>query len=206
MPTLNELLANNRKWAKQSSESDPHYFERLVNTQKPEYLWIGCSDSRVPANQITNLQPGEVFVHRNIANLVKADDENCMSVLQFSVEVLKVKHIIVTGHYGCGGITEAVNSQPTHGHLGDWLRPIQQLHQQHLPELRPLDSQAALDRMCELSVLEQSRNLSRTDIVKAAWERGQKLEIHSWIYSLKDGILSPLGDAISEPQDAPITR
>lgn len=199
MPTLNQLLENNQIWAKKSADADPHYFERLVNTQKPEYLWIGCSDSRVPANQITNLQPGEIFVHRNIANLVNPDDENCMSVLQFSVDVLKVKHIIITGHYGCGGIAAAVSGNPIGGCLDKWLQPIREIHKIHLEELHPLDSTAALDRMCELNVLEQSRRLSRTDIVRAAWKRGQQLEIHSWVYSLKNGLISTLGNAITQP-------
>ncbi|MGZ0655327.1 carbonic anhydrase [Coraliomargarita sp. W4R53] len=200
MPTLNQLLKNNQLWAKQAAEADPHYFERLVNTQKPEYLWIGCSDSRVPANQITNLQPGEIFVHRNIANLVDANDDNCMSVLQFSIDVLKVKHIIVTGHYGCGGIAAAMSGKPVGGCLDQWLQPIREVHQQHLEELRPLDPAKAIDRMCEYNVLEQSRRLSQTDIVKSAWARGQKLEIHSWVYSLQNGLISTLRDAISEPQ------
>ena len=202
MPTLNQLLENNKNWARSSAEADPQFFERLVNTQKPEYLWIGCSDSRVPANQITNLQPGEVFVHRNIANLVDPNDDNCMSVLQFSVDVLKVKHIIVTGHYGCGGIAAAVSGNEIGGCLDKWLQPIRNVHKLHIDELSPMDKDAALDRMCELNVLEQSRRLSQTEIVKAAWARGQKLEIHSWVYSLKNGIISTLSDAISQPVEA----
>ncbi len=199
MPTLTNLLENNRNWAKESTDADPHYFQRLSNAQRPEYLWIGCADSRVPANQILNLQPGQVFVHRNIANLVKEEDANCMSVLQYAVDVLKVKHVIVTGHYGCGGVTEAVNNTPLTGCLCQWIESIREVYRNNLHELPLNDPQATLDRMCELNVLDQTRRLSQTRIMKDAWARGHAIEIHSWIYSLKDGILRQLSNAISKP-------
>lgn len=199
MPTLSKLLENNRDWAKQSTNIDPHFFERLTDKQNPEYLWIGCSDSRVPANQILNLLPGEVFVHRNIANLVKEDDDNCLSVLQYAIDVLQVKHIIVTGHYGCGGVTTAMNTETVYGRLGRWLQSIKDIHQQHFEEFKTVDPKTTIDRMCELNVLDQTSRLSRTDLMKAAWARGQAIEIHSWIYRLEDGIISPLRDVIREP-------
>ncbi len=199
MPTLTKLLESNRNWAKQSVQLDPHFFNRLTEKQSPEYLWIGCSDSRVPANQILNLLPGEVFVHRNIANLVKEDDDNCLSVLQFAIEILKVKHIIVTGHYGCGGVAAAMGGTPLSGQLAVWLQSIKEVKNQYLEELDPSDSKATMDRMCELNVLDQTSRLSRTEIMKAAWARGQAIEIHSWIYHLEDGLISPLRDVIREP-------
>jgi len=199
MPTLVNLLEKNRDWAKQSTELDVHFFERLSKAQNPDYLWIGCSDSRVPANQIMNLLPGEVFVHRNIANLVKEEDDNCMSVIQFAIDILKVKHIIVTGHYGCGGIAAAMDDKPISGRLGKWLGSIRELHLNFSEEPSESDSIAALDRMCELNVLDQTSRLSRTDMMKAAWARGQEIEIHSWIYRLNDGIISPLRDVVRQP-------
>lgn len=202
MPTLSKLLEKNRDWAKNASHEDPHFFERLAKEQNPEYLWIGCSDSRVPANQIMNLLPGEVFVHRNIANIVKIRDANCMSVLQYAIDILKVKHIIVTGHYGCGGVTAAIENDNISGYLADWLRTIRRVQIKNLEELKPLDSKQRINRMCELNVLEQTKCLSRTDVMKNAWARGQRIEIHSWIYSLNDGIVSPLRDVIYEPIQA----
>lgn len=199
MPTLTKLLESNRDWAKQSVQLDPRFFQRLTEGQSPEYLWIGCSDSRVPANQILNLLPGEVFVHRNIANLVKAEDDNCMSVLQFALDVLQVKHIIVTGHYGCGGVAAAMGGRPLEGRLASWLQSIREIHERNLEELEHADAKGGLNRLCELNVLDQTSRLSRTDVMKGAWARGQTIEIHSWIYCLEDGIITPLRDVIREP-------
>jgi carbonic anhydrase len=201
MPTLATLLEQNREWAERAVKIDPQFFQRLVDEQNPKYLWIGCSDSRVPANEIMNLLPGEVFVHRNIANLVKINDANCMSVLQYAIEVLKIKHIIVTGHYGCGGILAATQSQVIHGRLGAWLSSIRELHQDYLKESPTKESPAStMDRMCELNVLQQTRNLSRTEVVRNAWAQGEQVELHSWIYRLSDGIISPLRKVICEPE------
>lgn len=199
MPTLKELLKNNRAWAKQSVDVDPHFFERLADKQSPEYLWIGCADSRVPANQILGLNPGEVFVHRNIANLFKEDDANCLSVLQFAVDVLKVKHIIVTGHYGCGGVAAAMSGDAIGGRLGTWIQSIRDVHELHMDELHAEDPKDNLNRMCEFNVLDQTSRLSRAQTIQDAWARDQSLQIHSWVYSLEDGILKPIRDVISEP-------
>ncbi|MDP4611541.1 MAG: carbonate dehydratase [Opitutales bacterium] len=197
MPTLSKLLQNNRTWAQSVTQEDPTFFDKLSQKQSPEYLWIGCSDSRVPANQITGLMPGEVFVHRNIANMVVHTDLNLLSVLQYAVEVLKVKHIIVCGHYGCGGVRAALNNQPL-GLIDNWLRHIQDVEAFHINELKPLEGEAKCDRMCELNVIAQAENLRRTSVLGDAWKRGQSVEIHSWIYSLKDGHIRTLQDAIKE--------
>ncbi len=201
MPTLKKLLERNRLWAAETTEKDPEFFARLSKVQHPEYLWIGCSDSRVPANQIMNLLPGEVFVHRNIANLVKDEDENCMSVLEYAINVLEVKHIIVAGHYGCGGIKAGMSSENTQGLLGNWLYAIKKTHSRFLDELRPLSEKEAFDRMCELNVLEQTERLARNRIIQAAWARGLAFEIHSWIYCMTDGLIKPLRDVIRCPED-----
>ncbi len=197
MKTLSHLLERNRKWAADRVNSDPEFFTRLSQIQQPEYLWIGCSDSRVPANQIVSLPPGEVFVHRNIANVVVHTDMNCLSVLQYAVEVLQVKHIIVCGHYGCGGVKAAMDEQD-HGQIDNWLRHIQdvaRLHQQELFEIE--DEHARIDRLCELNVLEQVRNVCNTTVVKKAWKAGAELSVHSWIYGIANGILHDLGACIS---------
>ena len=199
MPTLQELLANNREWARQTLERDPSFFDKLSSQQNPDYLWIGCSDSRVPANQITGLMPGEVFVHRNIANMVVHTDLNLLSVLQFAVDILKVEHIMVVGHYDCGGIKAATDKCP-HGLIDNWLRHIQDVEALHLEELNQLDGSKRTDRLCELNVVAQAENLRRTTVIQDAWRRGQKIEIHAWIYSLKDGLLSALQDIISGPK------
>tara|TARA_R100000027_G_scaffold67028_3_gene64285 strand:- start:236 stop:832 length:597 start_codon:yes stop_codon:yes gene_type:complete len=198
MPTLKQLLANNREWARQTLEKDPTFFEKLSAQQSPEYLWIGCSDSRVPANQITGLMPGEVFVHRNIANMVIHTDLNLLSVLQYAVDVLKVEHVMVVGHYGCGGVRAAAEKKPF-GIIDNWLRHIQDVETAHLPELDLLQDESRIDRLCELNVMSQAKNLQRTSVLQDAWRRGQKVEIHAWIYSLKDGHLSALQDAIAGP-------
>ncbi len=183
------------------TEREPDFFERLVRQQAPRYLWIGCSDSRVPANEIVGLLPGELFVHRNVANLVVHTDLNCLSVLQYAVDVLSVEHIIVCGHYGCGGIAAARRAAPL-GLVDNWLRHIQDIHESHRLELDALGDEAgALDRLCELNVLAQARNVCRTTVVQDAWESGQGLTIHAWIYRLSDGLLKDLGFCATQPTE-----
>ncbi|HVE58550.1 MAG TPA: carbonate dehydratase [Pyrinomonadaceae bacterium] len=192
MKTLKHLFDNNRNWSKKVSEEMPNFFASLAEQQNPEYVWIGCSDSRVSANNIVGLMPGEIFVHRNIANLVVHTDMNCLSVLQFAVEVLQVKHIIVCGHYGCGGVQAALENK-RHGLIDNWLRHIQDtanLYESILSEIE--DESAKLDKLCELNVIEQVLNVAETTIVQDAWERKQKLRVHGWIYDLKDGIITDL--------------
>jgi carbonic anhydrase len=190
--TPDELLEENVRWSRERTATDPHYFSRLSALQAPEFFWIGCSDSRVPANVITGLQPGEVFVHRNVANLVYPTDLNCMSVLQFAVETLKVKHIIVCGHYGCGGI-QAVLDGSQNGLVEHWLSSVRDLHRQHHEELSSLPTEEArVDRMCELNVKAQVQSVYHSPIVTRAWEHGQALTIHGWIYRLTDGRLQDL--------------
>jgi carbonic anhydrase len=196
MESLEHLLANNRTWAAARVAEDPEFFSRLVAQQSPEYLWIGCSDSRVPANQITGLDPGEVFVHRNVANVVVQTDFNLLSVLQFAVDVLKVKHVIVCGHYGCGGVKAALENQ-RHGVVDNWLRHIRNIARRREDELMALPPVEALDRLCEINVMSNAENVARTTIVEDAWERGQPLEIHSWIYRLDTGHISVLDNPIT---------
>ncbi len=174
------------------AEQDPEIFRRHAEQQTPKYLWIGCADSRVPANQIMNLGPGELFVHRNIANVVVHTDLNCLSVIQYAAEVLKVEHIIVCGHYGCGGVEAALRGKQL-GLIDNWLRHIRDVYDQHRTEIDSLDAPAQLRRLCELNVTEQVKNVSQTTIVQAAWERGQTLAVHGWIYSLEDGVIHDLG-------------
>ncbi len=196
--TLHHLFDFNRAWARQMREVDPDYFERLSHLQTPEYLWIGCSDSRVPANQIVGLLPGEVFVHRNVANVVGHTDLNCLSVIQFAIDVLKVKHIMVVGHYGCGGVHAALHHHRV-GLADLWLRHVQDVHVKHMARVDGLPEEKRHDRLCELNVLEQVINLSRTIVVQDAWQRGQELTIHGWIYGLKDGLMRDLGLTVSAP-------
>ena len=192
MPRLSELFDNNRRWAARMTAAQPDFFDRLVGQQAPRYLWIGCSDSRVPANEIVGLAPGELFVHRNVANLVVHTDLNCLSVLQYAVDVLRVEHVIVCGHYGCGGIAAARRAVPL-GLIDKWLRHIQDTQERHRRELDALDDEAiAVDRLCELNVLDQAGNVCRTSIVQDAWQRGQELTIHALIYRLTDGLLRSL--------------
>ena len=195
MNSLRHLFDNNRAWAEKITAEDPRFFDKLAHLQNPEYLWIGCSDSRVPANQITGLAPGEVFVHRNVANVVVHTDLNCLSVMQFAVDVLKVKHIIVCGHYGCGGVRAALNGERL-GLIDNWLRHIQDVRDRHAGLLAALDDEAAVDRLCELNVIEQVANVAQTTIVRDAWERGQALTVHGWIYGLADGRLRDLGMSV----------
>jgi len=197
MRVLGHLFENNRRWAEQVRAEDPRFFENLANQQAPPYLWIGCADSRVPANQIIGLPPGEVFVHRNVANVVSHTDFNCLSVLQYAVEVLQVKHVIVCGHYGCGGVAAALADQP-HGLIDNWLRHIKDVYEQS--ELGSSVTPPSVDRLsalCELNVAAQVRNVCHTTIVQDAWRRGQDLTVHGWIYSLADGLLKDLDLCIS---------
>ncbi len=195
MKTLKHLFENNLVWAASVKEKDPDFFTRLSKQQSPEYLWIGCSDSRVPANQITNLQPGEVFVHRNIANVVVHTDLNCLSVIQYAVEVLKVKHIIVCGHYGCGGVKAALENHE-HGLIDNWLRHIKDIIRFHKSEFVGLSHEEELDLLCELNVKEQVINICNTTIVQNAWKQGKDLSIHGWIYSIENGVLKDLDSGV----------
>jgi carbonic anhydrase len=193
MKSLQYIFDNNREWADKIEREQPGFFEQLSKRQSPEYLWIGCADSRVPANEIIDLPPGDVFVHRNIANVVVHTDLNCLSVIQYAVEVLKVKHIIVCGHYGCGGVTAALDDHD-HGLIDNWLRHIQDVYRLHRDELNAIeDSTARRDRLCELNVVEQVGNVCATTMVRNAWRKGQPLHVHGWIYRLDDGILHDLG-------------
>ncbi|MCL1041021.1 carbonate dehydratase [Shewanella marisflavi] len=191
MKLLKPLFDNNRRWANRILEENPNFFQQLAQQQNPEYLWIGCSDSRVPSNQIIDLMPGEVFVHRNIANMVIHTDLNCLSVLQYAVEVLKVKHIMVVGHYGCGGIKASMGNERL-GLIDNWLGHIRDIHRLHSKELAKLDEKARFDRLCELNVVEQVHNVASTSIVLDAWERGQDVSVHGWIYSVENGLLTDL--------------
>ena len=190
--SLKQLLENNRKWARAEVAADPDYFKRLERQQSPQYLWIGCSDSRVPANQITGLAPGEVFVHRNIANVVVHTDLNCLSVIQFAVDILKVRHIILCGHYGCTGVHAAMTRHRI-GLSDNWLRHVQDVAAKHERELASQKAEEARHRrLCELNAREQVQNIAQCTAVQEAWERGQALEVHGWIYDLKDGLLTDL--------------
>jgi carbonic anhydrase len=197
---LERLFENNLAWTEQVHAEDPTFFARLSLQQAPEYLWIGCSDSRVPANEIVGLLPGELFVHRNVANLVVHTDLNCLSVMQYAVDILKVKHLIVCGHYGCGGVVAALKSARL-GLIDNWLRHLQDVRNRHEEYLAAIeDEHERVDRLCELNVIEQVVNLCLTTIVQDAWSRGQELAVHSWIYGLKDGLLRDLGMCITEPE------
>ena len=202
---LTHLLENNRQWAEKILARDPEFFATLSKQQSPEYLWIGCADSRVPANEIVDLLPGELFVHRNVANIVVHSDLNCLSVIQFAVDILKVKHIMVVGHYGCGGIRAALSRQRV-GLSDNWLRHVHDVHKKHADQLaRREDPSWQLDRLCELNVLEQVINVCQTTIVQDAWQRGAPLTVHGWVYSLADGLIRDLGLRItSQEEEAPI--
>jgi carbonic anhydrase len=197
---LARLFENNRRWADDNRAADPDFFERLAEQQSPKYLWIGCSDSRVPANQILGLKPGEVFVHRNVANLVVHTDISCLSVMQFAVEVLKVEHIIVCGHYSCGGVHAACGTRHF-GLIDNWLRNIKDIYVRHRPELDQIaDAKQRGDRLCELNVIEQVKNVCHTTIVQSAWTNGQRLSVHGLIYGLADGLLRDLAVRISNAE------
>ena len=197
MRTLSHLFDNNKAWAARIRQQNPEFFTTLSHQQSPKYLWIGCSDSRVPANQIAGLNPGELFVHRNIANLVVHTDLNCLSVMQFAVEILKVEHIIVCGHYGCSGVQAALRGDRL-GLSDNWLRHIQDVRQKHEKTLANAGGEAS-DRLCELNVIEQVANVRDTTIARDAWERGQELAVHGWIYGLHDGLLRDLNVTRDKP-------
>jgi carbonic anhydrase len=191
-----KLFANNRRWASSVERDDPGFFGRLAAQQQPKFLWIGCADSRVPANQITGLAPGEVFVHRNVANIVSATDLNCMSVVDFAIRLLKVRHVIICGHYGCAGV-QAASEEGAIGVTDSWLSGIRDLwdrHRDEFTELAPAEQQA---RLCELNVREQVQALSRTTVLRQAWKRGQQVDVHGWIYGIGDGLLRDLGETVS---------
>lgn len=192
MDTLSHLFKKNKDWARDINQKDPDFFPNLSKQQKPKYLWIGCADSRVPANQIVDLPPGEVFVHRNIANVVVHTDLNCLSVIQYAVEILEVEHIIICGHYGCGGIKSAME-ELKHGLIDNWLRHIRDVCRLHEKELEQVDENKRRDRLCELNILEQVQNVCNTTIVQNAWKNGSKLAVHGWVYNLENGILHDLG-------------
>ena len=193
MTTLEHLIKNNQEWAERIRREDTDFFQRLSSQQRPEYLWIGCSDSRVPANQIIDMNPGEVFVHRNVANIVVHSDLNCLSVIQYAVDVLQVKHILVVGHYGCGGVTASMNGQRV-GLVDNWIRHVTDVAEKHENCLKKCtDSHVRHARLCELNALEQVVNVCGTSIVRDAWSRGQPITVHGWVYSLKNGLVHDLG-------------
>ncbi|MBN8411240.1 carbonate dehydratase [Halomonas denitrificans] len=191
MSDIDNLLERNRAWADKVCQDDPDFFSRLAQQQSPEYLWIGCSDSRVPANQIIDLPPGEVFVHRNVANLLYHNDMNALSVVQFAVDVLKVRHIMIVGHYNCGGVRAAVTGGEN-GMVDNWLHSVRELYSMHRPQLEQLPLDEQVDRMCELNVQSQVKTLCRTKIIQRAWQRGQQLSVHGWVYGLSDGRVTDL--------------
>ena len=194
---LEDLKANNRRWAAAKLSVDPGFFQRLAGQQSPEYLWIGCADSRVPANEIVGLDPGELFVHRNVANLAPPQDANYLSVLQFAVDVLKVRHVMVVGHYGCGGVAAAVDGK-RRGLVDHWLHPIRDVYAENRSELEALADGQRLDRLCELNVIRQVRNVASDVFVQDAWARGQDISVHGWIYAIHDGLLTDLSVTVSD--------
>jgi carbonic anhydrase len=192
MKKLKHLFDSNRSWAEKINQNDPTFFETLTKQQAPDYLWIGCSDSRVPANEILGMLPGDIFVHRNVSNLVIHTDMNCLSVIQFAVTVLKVKHIMVVGHYGCGGVRASIESKP-HGLIDNWLRHIRDIYVKHRSMLSAWKDQTEhLDKLCEVNVIEQAYNVCNTTIVQEAWESGQELSVHAWVYGLNNGLVRDL--------------
>jgi carbonic anhydrase len=206
MKALPNLFENNRRWASKIWESSPEFFSSLVAQQSPEYLWIGCSDSRVPANEIIGLRPGELFVHRNVANLVIHTDMNCLSVIQYAVDILMVKHVIVCGHYGCGGIKAAMEDRP-HGLVDNWLRHIRDIHCRHQDKMDAISNGAQrMRRLCELNALEQVINVGNTTIIQDAWGRGQDIAIHGWIYDIADGLLKDLNVCVTSLKDLDVLQ
>ena len=202
MSELTELLQRNQAWSERIQREDPGFFERLSKQQAPEYLWIGCSDSRVPANQVVDMAPGEVFVHRNVANVVVHTDLNCLSTIQFSVDVLKVKHILVVGHYGCGVVHAALHGERV-GLADNWLRHVGDVGDRHQAFLQSIDAGERHDRLCELNVIEQVQNVCLTTVVRDAWSRGQALAVHGWVYSLRNGLVNDLGIDVPDPDGLP---
>lgn len=201
MKTLPELFKNNREWAQRIKERDNQFFERLAENQSPEFLWIGCSDSRVPPTTLVGLSSGDLFVHRNVANLVVHTDLNCLSVLQYAIEVLQVKHIIVCGHYGCGGVNAALHNLKL-GLIDNWLRHVQDVMEKHESLLEKIeDAETRLNKLCELNVIEQVVNVCQTTIVQSAWGRGQSLAVHGWVYGLQDGLLRDLSLCVTSQEE-----
>jgi carbonic anhydrase len=205
MKHLPELLERNRNWAARVRKVNPDFFKNLSHQQKPKYMWIGCADSRVPATEIVDLAPGEIFVHRNVANVVVHSDFNCLSVLEFAVDVLKVEHVIVVGHYGCGGV-KAVFDNDEIGLADNWLGHVRDIKERHQDALdRIYEAEKRFDRLCELNVLEQSVNVCKSTVVRSAWKRKQDLTVHGWIYGLKDGLIRDLGFCAASPADVPVS-
>jgi carbonic anhydrase len=212
MTAISQLFARNRAWAADRTKHDSDFFARLTRQQSPEFFWIGCSDSRVPANEIVGLAPGELFVHRNVANIVAHGDLNCLSTLQFAVDVLRVRHVIVCGHYGCGGVLAALRDEKL-GLIDNWLRSVQEIRDKHIAQLELLHyQQERHDRLCELNVVEQAFHVGKTTVVREAWSRGQSLAVHGWIYKLDDGLLRDLGlclvgeSGLTESYDAAVAK
>jgi carbonic anhydrase len=202
MRSLAHLFDNNRAWSERIRRDDPEFFPRLSRQQRPRYLWVGCSDSRVPANEIVDLAPGELFVHRNLANVVVHSDLNCLSVMQFAVDVLKVEHIIIVGHYGCSGVAVALRNERV-GLADNWLRHVQDVRVKHESTISAVaDGPQRVDRLCELNVIEQVASVCQTTIVRDAWDRGQELAVHGWVYGLKDGLVRDLGTTVTKAVDA----
>lgn len=203
MRSLSRLFENNRAWSERIRRSDPEFFTELSRQQQPRYLWIGCADSRVPANEIVGLRPGELFVHRNVANVVVHSDLNCLSVMQFAVDVLKIEHIIVCGHYGCSGVSVALQEKRV-GLADNWLRHVQDVHSKHGARLALMpDMSKRIDRLCELNVIEQVVNVCQTTVVRDAWDRGQELAVHGWVYGLKDGLVRDLDTTVTKAGETP---
>ncbi len=202
MARLDDLLASNRAWSDRVNADDPKFFQRLSQQQAPKYLWIGCSDSRVPANQVIDVAPGQVFVHRNVANVVSPSDLNCLSVIQFAVDVLKIEHIIVVGHYGCGGV-QTVLEDRRYGLVDNWLQHVRDVRQKHSQMIEALDPVDRIDRLCELNAIEQAQNVCQTTVVRDAWMRGQPLTVHAWCYGLRDGVVRDIGMDADNIDEAP---
>jgi len=200
MDELNQLFENNRRWVAQMTSRDSGFFQRLSRQQKPQYLWIGCADSRVPANEIVGLLPGELFVHRNVSNVVATADPNCLAVIQYAVDVLQVRHIVVCGHYGCGGV-EAVLDNRTLGLADQWLKHVGHVRDKHAVQLSDLRKVLKLNRLCELNVIEQAFNLTQTSVIRDAWQRQQRVSVHGWIYAIEDGLLRDLKISINHPSE-----
>jgi len=200
MDELNQLFENNRRWVAQMTSRDSGFFQRLSRQQKPQYLWIGCADSRVPANEIVGLLPGELFVHRNVSNVVATADPNCLAVIQYAVDVLQVRHIVVCGHYGCGGV-EAVLDNRTLGLADQWLKHVGHVRDKHAVQLSDLRKVLKLNRLCELNVIEQAFNLTQTSVIRDAWQRKQRVSVHGWIYAIEDGLLRDLKISINHPSE-----
>jgi carbonic anhydrase len=201
MNELPQLFENNRRWVAQITAKDPGFFQRLARQQTPQYLWVGCADSRVPANEIVGLLPGELFVHRNVSNVVNGSDTNCMSVIQYAVDVLQVRHIIVCGHYGCGGV-EAVLENRNLGLANQWLENVRKVMDKHQGHLEPLKKKIRFNRLCELNVIEQVFNASQTTVLRDAWARQQRVSIHGWIYAIDDGLLRSLSISVANSDEA----